>query len=410
MNSTNSTSDKSSGKSDLIKEDNDDNVTWTDDIDDPIDLDDLIDSAGWNQATNFDESIQYPDKATLNIENKHPTDSSTSFNPFTPDELLSSLQKHWGYHDLRDNQLEVCQALLSGRDCFYMNATGSGKSLVFMLPTMALADRGETVCTVVISPLISLMQDQVTDLLKKNIPACMLSENSKPELLELALRGRFNFVYCTPEKAMILKQHSLLSKLKDHVKIVCCAVDECHCISEWGVGFRPEYSTLGELRECFGVNVPMVALTASATKRSQQGVIESLHMQNPLIIRKSINRPNLKYVVKQKQMLSPGDVIEELYRCYRKIPHSSSSSERRFAPTLVYAMTKKHTIKIAEKIQQSEKLQGITVAHYSSAVKPGGRAAILQEFLENKIDVVVATTAFGMGKSIITVPIPSHTI
>jgi superfamily II DNA helicase RecQ len=351
-----------------------------------------------------------PEETMMNIPTVKETESeplsdSTQTVQQTPteSELLACMRKYWQYDSFRPHQLEVCQALFRGKDCFYMNATGSGKSLVFLLPTMTLADRGEKVCTIVISPLISLMQDQVLNLLKMNIKACMIDETSGPLLRRAALQGLFQFIYFAPEMAMIWRES--LASLQQRVKILCCVIDECHCVSEWGIGFRPEYSQLGDLRDYFGARVPLVALTASATKFCEQDVCNSLRLRDPFVIRTTINRSNIKYIVKEKFTFSKGDVVEEIkcfHRQYRlactPVADSIIAPTTKFPPVLVYVMTKKHAEEVATALCHASDLQGISVAYYHSDVSSDKRADILQAFLSDRVNVVVATTSFGMGE------------
>jgi superfamily II DNA helicase RecQ len=312
----------------------------------------------------------------------------------TESELLACMRKYWQYDSFRTHQLEVCQAVLQGRDSFYMDATGSGKCLVFQLPTITLAERGEKVCTIVISPLISLMQDQVLNLLDMNIKACMIEKTSSAFLRKVVFeKGKVNLIYLSPEMAMISKD-SLIA-LRKVVKIVCCAIDECHCVSEWGIGFRPEYSQLGDLRDILGIEVPFVALTASATKFCKNDVCSSLRMRDPLVIRNSINRPNIKYTVKEKFTLSKFHVVEEI-KCF--LMQQWGLGAACFPVTVVYVMKKKLAEELATMLDNVPELPGIAVAYYHSDLPDEMRLKILQNFLDGTVNVVVATSAFGMGK------------
>ncbi len=314
-------------------------------------------------------------------------------------DLRRCLLKYWGYQDFREHQVEACMAILSGRDCFYMTATGSGKSMVFLLPTIALSDKGRRVCTFVISPLISLMQDQVQNLTQMNIKACMLNSDSNAMLVYHAMNGEYTFIYSTPEKALSLK--SEISQLSNYTDIVCCAVDESHCVVEWGGGFRPEYRNIYQVRESIGKKVPIVALTASATKGMERNIIRLLRLDHPLIFRSSINRNNLKYLVKERFNCSAMDVVNEIsdYRRDQLRQYKPSNSfDIPFVATLIYTITKKCAEEIASLIAQSSNLTGISVAYYHSGLSSTERARLLKDYLDNRIHIVVATTAFGMGK------------
>jgi superfamily II DNA helicase RecQ len=313
----------------------------------------------------------------------------------TEQDLRESLLRNWGYEYFRFGQLEACLAILSGRDCFYMASTGSGKSLTFLLPTMALIDQGKRACSLIISPLISLMEDQVRSLRERGIRACMLFKDSSQGEIEDAVAGNFIFVYCTPEKAMVLLNKIVQLREKTHV--VCCAIDECHCVSEWGTGFRPAYRNLSQLRVALGKRVPFMVVTASATLNMQKDVISCLELNNPLVLRSSIDRKNLKYTVKESFISDPQDVVYEVAEFWKTLA-TDFSIRCNFPPTIIYTMTKQSAEDLAEKILQSPHFRGISVEFYHAGLSTEARSKLLEDFLHNKINLVVATTAFGMGK------------
>ena len=210
-------------------------------------------------------------------------------------DLKACLKRYWGYAQFLEGQLEICLNILKRKDSFVIMATGSGKSLTFQLPAAYLRDRGVRATTVVVSPLISLIDDQVSSLLAMGIPACAIGSNSSVDIEARAMRGEFSVVYATPEK-LLTWQHGL-RELVSCSQIACFAVDESHCVSEWGHDFRPDYRRLGELRSVIGPNVPWVGLTASATVTVQADIVRNLRLTRPLVAKASLNRPNLKYCV-----------------------------------------------------------------------------------------------------------------
>jgi RecQ family ATP-dependent DNA helicase len=330
--------------------------------------------------------------------------------------LLSTLKKYWGYDAFRKNQLEICQALMQDkRDCFFMMSTGSGKSLVFQLPAIAFRDHGRKCCTIIISPLLSLIEDQVSSLLAMGVNACAIGSQCDKKIEEAAMSGYYSLIYATPEK-ILLWQHGL-EILQRNCEILSIAIDESHCVSEWGNDFRPEYSLLKCLREWIGFSVPVIALTASATLMVQDEIVRNLELRYPLIIRDSVNRPNLKYFVRSKTIRT--EIIRTLIEFNRELSVSSSSSSlssnlftssqrlhleqqqipssSSFAPTLIYVNSKKLTEEIAKELVSCSLLRGIKAAYYHSGLSAKERASVHRGFLCDDISVVVATTAFGMG-------------
>lgn len=321
--------------------------------------------------------------------------------------LYRTLKKYWGYDHFRKHQLEICKAILEEkRDCFFMMSTGSGKSLVFQLPAVALREGGRKCCTLVISPLISLMEDQVASLLAMGINACAIGAKYDKKIEDAAILGNYALIYATPEKILLWQRG--LEQLQRNCEIISIAIDESHCVSEWGSDFRPEYSLLHSLRDWLGHTIPIVALTASATMHVQHEIVTNLSLKNPLIIRDTVNRPNLKYVVCPKRMNS------EIVRCIldsrlslyaemngleiEKTPSIGSHMENvPFPSTLIYVNSKKKAEDIARELVECSLLKGIRAAYYHSGISNDDRDAVHRAFLCDDIQVVVATTAFGMG-------------
>lgn len=329
-----------------------------------------------------------------------------TFEDFEIDEveqqLLYCLQKYWGYKSFKEGQLDVCKCILAEkRDCFVSMATGSGKSLMFQLPAVAMREFGKPCITLVISPLLSLIEDQISALLSMNVPACSLSNFS---METMAMNGEAVIVYTTPEK-LHMWQHNL-GLLHQRFPILTVAIDESHCVSEWGHDFRVEYRTLGIIRDILGPDVPIMALTASATLVVEQDIINNLHLINPLVVKTGLNRPNLKYIVGKKSSVE--DIIDIMYQYRRKqllksaqsqgIPISSLNTDLfPFATTLIYVNSKKMCEEVATSIVSSPLLQGIIVAYYHADMNMEERHRVHRGFLEDRTQVIVSTTAFGMG-------------
>lgn len=313
-------------------------------------------------------------------------------------DLLLCLKKYWGYSQFLEGQLEICMNILKHKDSFVLMATGSGKSLTFQLPAVCLRERGYRATTVVVSPLISLIDDQVSSLLSMGIPACAIGSNSTVDIEARALHGEFTVVYATPEK-LLTWQHGL-RELRHSAHIACFAVDESHCVSEWGHEFRPDYRRLGELREVLGPDVPWVGLTASATVAVQADIVRNLRLNRPLVAKASLNRPNLKYCVINRT--GPNDLLR-LINEYRKeqLLHYPPSVDRASVPfysTLVYVNSKKETEELAKLLVDCKLLTGIKAAYYHAGMNPSDRSAVHHAFSKDEIQVVIATVAFGMGK------------
>jgi RecQ family ATP-dependent DNA helicase len=319
------------------------------------------------------------------------------------DDFRKALKKYWGHHDFRTHQLEICENILSKKDIFVTMATGSGKSLTFQLPSVMLRELGVRATTIVVSPLLSLMEDQVSSLLAIGVNACIVGSSSTQETERLARSGEFCLIYITPEKLVLWR--SGLVELAKRAVVVCIAVDESHCVSEWGHDFRPEYRRLSEIRDMDGYeSVAMIALTASATPFVQQDIIQSLKLQNPCIFKASLNRDNLKYCVVNRT--SGNDLLRIIANFRREqLVHleqqnSGNPSTTSFYPTLIYVLTKKECEEIADSIVKSAVLQHlgcVRVAYYHAGMSMEHRNAVQTAFSKDEIQIVVATIAFGLG-------------
>lgn len=291
--------------------------------------------------------------------------------------MEAALKKYFGYSSFRLHQKESIEQILRGRDGLIVMATGSGKSMCYQIPALVTQKTA-----IVISPLISLMQDQVMGLLQRGIKAQYLSSAQKCRTASSdAEKGEFDILYMTPERACSMYARFWSNMMEKGVCLL--AIDEAHCISEWGHDFREEYKRLDTLRQ-FLPNVPFVALTATATKKVQLDIIQSLKLNNPYINIGSFDRPNLYYGVKTLNRTS-------LFR--EEMASEISKYVKGGASTIVYCTT----IKDAEEVSKSLQQAGIEVGLYHGQMSTGAREDIHRSFIKDELQTVVATVAFGMG-------------
>ena len=307
--------------------------------------------------------------------------------------LHDSLKKHWGYSIFRPQQLESCQNILNGNDVIALMATGSGKSLIYQLPAVALREEGIRATTLVISPLIALIEDQVKSMNALGISVGGIGGNFDYNSEIRAQNGEFTILYSTPEK-ILCWQHGLDQMLK-HTKLVCIAIDESHCVSEWGHDFRPHYRRLGELRDWFqSIRIPIVALTATATSTVLNDIINNLKLIQPYIARTSLNRANIKYCIRERCGFS--DLLN-LFIDLKK--NQLLMGNEAFPPTLVYVNTKKEAedLTMKTKESQNEYLRELSISYYHAGMTPYDRSSVQSDFMENKLNIIIATVAFGLG-------------
>ncbi|MGA3283946.1 MAG: ATP-dependent DNA helicase RecQ [Verrucomicrobiota bacterium] len=287
--------------------------------------------------------------------------------------LLPLLKQYFGFTSFRPLQEEIIRDALAGRDVFALLPTGGGKSLCFQLP--ALARDG---LTVVVSPLIALMKDQVDALQAAGVSATFLNSSLAAEESRKRLRGlhngQYRLLYAAPERLML---SGFLSDLQRwHVGLL--AIDEAHCISEWGHDFRPEYRQLAELRKLFP-ETPMMALTATATERVRADIIKLLKLREPRCYVASFNRPNLTYRVLAKN--KPYDRVLEFVRAR---PKESG---------IVYCQSRKSAESVALRLNED----GVKARPYHAGLTPKERSEHQELFLRDDVRVICATIAFGMG-------------
>ncbi|XP_068669155.1 uncharacterized protein [Aristolochia californica] len=291
--------------------------------------------------------------------------------------MKETLKKFFGYSSFRPSQENIILKILRGRDSLVVMATGSGKSLCYQIPPLIT---GKT--AIVISPLLSLMQDQVMSLKQRGIKAEYLGTTQMDQtVLTSAECGHFNILYMTPEKASSVSPKFWLNLQKVGISLV--AVDEAHCISEWGHDFRKEYKQLHNLRG-FLVNVPFVGLTATATDKVRADIIQSLKMKDPYLAVGSFDRPNLFYGVKHFDRSH--SFTEELVQEISKYVANAGS-------TIIYCTT----VKDAEQIFQSLRVAGVEVGIYHGQMAAKAREESHRSFIRDELLVMVATVAFGMG-------------
>ncbi|KAJ5225833.1 Bloom syndrome protein [Penicillium chermesinum] len=312
-----------------------------------------------------------------------------SNHPWSHD-VRTVLKDRFHLRGFRANQLEAIDATLGGKDTFILMPTGGGKSLCYQLPSVVTSGRTNGV-TIVISPLLSLMEDQVTHLRKLNINAFIVNgETEKTErsriLAELSNGGSENMqlLYITPE--MISKNQTLvkaLEKLYRRKKFARLVVDEAHCVSQWGHDFRPDYKELGEIRARFP-GVPVMALTATATENVKVDVMHNLKMSGCEIFTQSFNRPNLTYEVRAKGRNDDvlADIANTITRDYRG------------QCGIVYCLSRATCEAVAEKLQAK---YNIKAKHYHAAMESQMKAEVQDEWQRGNCHVIVATIAFGMG-------------
>jgi ATP-dependent DNA helicase RecQ len=283
------------------------------------------------------------------------------------------LKKYFGYDEFRAGQREIIEETIKGRDCLVLMPTGGGKSLCFQLPALMLSG-----LTVVISPLISLMKDQVDQLQANGIAAGLINSTMAPAeisaTIQQAEKGILKILYLAPERLALSGFLDFLKRLK----VSLIAIDEAHCISEWGHDFRPDYRNLKNFRKIFP-QTPLIALTATATEKVKNDIVAQLTLHNPKIFISSFDRPNLSYRVLPKKNSS-----EQLSALLKKYQNES---------VIIYCFSRKDTDELTGKL----KAAGFKAAAYHAGLSAEARTKAQDLFIKDKINIIAATIAFGMG-------------
>ena len=299
--------------------------------------------------------------------------SNTANQPDLEQSALRVLNSVFGYSQFRTGQWEIVQAAMQPRDCLVIMPTGGGKSLCFQVP--ALLKDG---LTVVVSPLISLMKDQVDSLRANGVPAAYLNSSQSREesigVLNAMRYGEVKLVYIAPER---LLQESFMARLQE-LNIALFAIDEAHCISQWGHDFRPEYAALGTLKQQFP-QTPLMALTATADQATRDEIRQRLNLDDPYVHLASFDRPNIRYTLVEK--------FRPMAQLLQYIKNQGDNSG------IVYCTTRKQVEEVAAKLAQ----QGHNALAYHGGMEHQQRQQVQDAFIRGDCDIVVATVAFGMG-------------
>ncbi|WP_373019146.1 DNA helicase RecQ [Thiomicrorhabdus sp.] len=287
------------------------------------------------------------------------------------------LQTVYGYDQFRPQQASIIEDVVSGRDCFVLMPTGGGKSLCYQIP--ALIRSGTAI---VVSPLIALMQDQVTALKANGVNAAYYNSSLDYEAADQVMMqlhtGQLDLLYVSPER--LLNAHFL--QTLQSLPIALFAIDEAHCISQWGHDFRPEYSQMGSLRERFP-QVPFIALTATADHATRHDILQRLHLHQPQVHISSFDRPNIRYTVLEKR--------QPLKQLLGFLEARGQKSQKESG--IVYALSRKRVEEVAQKLAE----EGYNAKAYHAGLPGEVRQQVHQQFLRDEIEIVVATVAFGMG-------------
>lgn len=285
----------------------------------------------------------------------------------------SALKKYFGYDNFRPMQAEIISTILQKKDCVVLMPTGGGKSICYQIPAVILPG-----CSVVVSPLISLMKDQVEGLRSNGIKAAFLNSSlssSEQRIVEEEFyQSQIDLLYVSPEKLVSQEFSPLLRR----AKVNLIAIDEAHCISSWGHDFRPEYTKLGFLKEQFP-DIPLVALTATADKITRKDIVDKLSLEAPKLFIASFDRPNLSLEVRPGQKR-----LEQILTFIGQRPKDSG---------IIYCLSRKRTEEMAAKLND----RGFRAAYYHAGMSSSERDSVQEDFINDNMPIICATIAFGMG-------------
>lgn len=352
----------------------------------------LANGKGFFDLTQVESDSEFSDDddELIDILNNHKNKKEVTSNSqiLIPDKVLDEVYKKlltiFKLREFRPNQLEAIASTLNGQDVFVLMPTGGGKSLCYQLP--ALIKSGKTLgTTIVISPLISLMQDQVHHLIQKNIRAGMISSKcssaERKSTLDLFRSGNLDLVYLSPEMVNSSQNiQKIIKKLYDGSKFARVVVDEAHCVSSWGHDFRPDYKGMNFFKLNYP-SIPIMALTATANEKVRMDVIHHLGMNEPILLKQSFNRTNLFYEIKWK-----ASNYMDWIRNYITTKQNGKTG-------IIYCHSKLSCEQTADKLSQ----WGVKVAFYHAGMAPMERLRIQTEWQKNSIQIICATIAFGMG-------------
>ncbi|XP_070355733.1 bifunctional 3'-5' exonuclease/ATP-dependent helicase WRN isoform X2 [Equus asinus] len=339
---------------------------------------DPIHSKGTEMEGNLDVPFEDEEDESEAVEEEEEDDEDRLL-PGPNAEQVICLKTYFGHSSFKPVQWKVIHSVLEERrDNVVVMATGYGKSLCFQYPPVYVGG-----IAIVISPLISLMEDQVLQLEMSNIPACFLGSAQSKNVLEDVKLGKYRIVYITPE--FCSRNLYLLHQLQANIGITLIAVDEAHCISEWGHDFRNSFRNLGSLKTAFPL-VPVVALTATASSSIRDDIVRCLELKNPRITCTGFDRPNLYLEVGQKT----GNILQDLKQFLVQKTRSAWEFE---GPTIIYCLSRKMTEQVTAELR---KLQ-LACGTYHAGMGSNSRKEVHHRFMRDEIQCVVATIAFGMG-------------
>jgi ATP-dependent DNA helicase RecQ len=359
-----------------------------------------------------DKNPQPQKKQSIQDQHRITTNVSQTIAPATETALENTLNKHFGHQSFRPGQLPIIHSLLQKRDAAVFWSTGSGKSLCYQIPPLYTGK-----IALIISPLISLMEDQVAKLngivstdddmksednAKRDV-AVFLGSGQKDQLAEQkALNGDYQLIYCTPEKLVsgdgwFLNQLGNLHNSNGAMDGLCLiAVDESHCVSEWGHDFRPEFRKVGSALRGHDVlqTVPIVALTATAVPRVQTDILSSLRLREPNVVKQSFDRENLIVSVKRKPAGGYRSALKSFVQEMKDLKKSKSVSR---SSTIIYCPTQGQVEEVTEWLQRQLDGSGVQAESYHGGQDIDHRSTAHVNFLTGKTSIIVATLAFGMG-------------
>ncbi|MGL5112156.1 MAG: RecQ family ATP-dependent DNA helicase [Flavobacterium sp.] len=305
------------------------------------------------------------------------------------EEALSILSKYWKHDNFRSLQKEIIEAVINGKDTLAILPTGGGKSICFQIPALMK----EGICLVV-SPLVALMKDQVNNLQQRNIKAIALTggigTDEMIDLLDNCQYGNYKFLYLSPER---LQSEWILDRIKS-LPINLIAIDEAHCVSQWGHDFRPAYLKIKQLKTHFPT-IPFLALTATATPKVKDDILKDLDLQQAVVFQKSFARENLAYMTFETE--------DKLYRIQQILKKNPS-------PSIIYVRNRKSCLDIASQLNAL----GFKATHYHGGLPYKEKEKNMQRWMDEQVQVMVATNAFGMGidkanvKTVIHIQLPEN--